>query len=178
MLDQNPNTVPVASTSTAALSYLPKVDYTIGSNPAEDCVADLNGDGKPDLVVENSASNTVSVLIGNGDAHAKNLSLLHEASGALTLAPLYDLMCTLHYGDDRLAMYIDDVRRTNRVTIERLANEAVYWGISRERATATIDGLLAQAPAAIAAARAETRGVPKEMISVVERQLKHLRSTG
>ena len=31
---------------------------------------------------------------------------------------------------------------------------------------------------AIAAARAETRGVPKEMISVVERQLKHLRSTG
>jgi hypothetical protein len=54
----------------------------------------------------------------------------------------------------------------------------VSWGISRERATATIDDLLALAPAAIAAARAETRGVPKEMISVVERQLKQLRSTG
>jgi serine/threonine-protein kinase HipA len=132
----------------------------------------------PDSLISLLQAVTLNVLIGNGDAHAKNLSLLHEASGALTLAPLYDLMCTLHYGDDRLAMYIDDVRRTNRVTIERLANEAVYWGISRERATATIDGLLAQAPAAIAAARAETRGVPKEMISVVERQLKHLRSTG
>ena len=30
-------------------------------------VADLNGDGKPDLVVANSGSNSVSVLLGNGD---------------------------------------------------------------------------------------------------------------
>ena len=28
---------------------------------------------------------TTNVLIGNGDAHAKNFSLLHHASGALTL---------------------------------------------------------------------------------------------
>ena len=71
VLDQNPNTVPVAPTGTAALSYLPKVNYTVGSTPAEDRVADLNGDGKPDLVVENSAVNTVSVLIGNGDGTLK-----------------------------------------------------------------------------------------------------------
>ena len=30
-------------------------------------VADVNGDGKPDLVVANDGSNTVSVLLGNGD---------------------------------------------------------------------------------------------------------------
>ncbi len=30
-------------------------------------VADVNGDGRPDLVVANSSSNTVSLLLGNGD---------------------------------------------------------------------------------------------------------------
>ena len=57
---------------------------------------------------------TVNSLIGNGDAHAKNFSLLHHVNGALTLTPLYDLMCTLYYGDDQLAMYVDNVHRTNR----------------------------------------------------------------
>ncbi len=80
VLDQNANTVPVASTGTASLSYLPKVNYTVGSTPAEDRVADLNGDGKPDLVVENSASNTVSVLIGNGDGTLK--AAANYATGA------------------------------------------------------------------------------------------------
>lgn len=35
-------------------------------------------------------------LIGNGDAHGKNFSLLYEGQ-AQSLAPLYDLMCTLVY---------------------------------------------------------------------------------
>ena len=34
-------------------------------------LGDVNGDGKPDLVVANAGSNTVSVLLGNGNGTFK-----------------------------------------------------------------------------------------------------------
>ncbi len=130
----------------------------------------------PDSLDQLLRAVTTNVLIGNGDAHAKNFSLLHQPSGRLALAPLYDLMCTLVYGDDRLALYIDNVHRTKGVTAVRLANEAVAWGLSRERAVAIIDDVLEKAPAAISMARGETDGVPDDMISTIEGQLSQLQS--
>ncbi len=51
------------------------------------------------------------VLIGNTDAHAKNLSFFCHSAG-LTVAPAYDLVCALVYAadkvQDRLAMAIGD----------------------------------------------------------------------
>ena len=77
---------------------------------------------------------TLNVLIGNGDAHAKNFSLLHEPSGALRLAPLYDLTSALFYGDVLLAMYIDTVQCTNRVTaFARLVELSIAWLVARGR---------------------------------------------
>ena len=67
VLDQNQNTVPNTTSGSNPLSFLPQVTYTVGSRPAEARIADLNGDGKLDLVVENYGSDTVSVLPGNGD---------------------------------------------------------------------------------------------------------------
>jgi serine/threonine-protein kinase HipA len=46
-------------------------------------------------------------LIGNSDAHAKNISVLIDEAG-YALAPFYDLLCVQVYGDDRLALYIGD----------------------------------------------------------------------
>lgn len=48
-----------------------------------------------------------NLIIGNADAHGKNYSLLHGATGA-TLAPLYDLLSTIAYPDlsPKLAMKI------------------------------------------------------------------------
>ncbi|MGZ5213261.1 MAG: HipA domain-containing protein [Actinomycetota bacterium] len=119
---------------------------------------------------------TLNVLIGNGDAHGKNFSLLHDQSGALRLAPFYDLMSTMTYGDDRLAMYVDDVRRTDRVTAERIVNEAVDWGMSRRRATEVVEEVMARAPKAAESARRETKELPESVSDVVDSQLVRLRS--
>ena len=127
-----------------------------------------------DAIEELLQAVTVNALLGNGDAHGKNFSLLHQPTGTLTLSPLYDLLCTLHYGDDRLAMYIDNVRRTNRVTSERLINEATTWGLSKTRAEEIIHQILNQAPSAIAKAHNETEGLPMSIVSTVQSQLRQL----
>jgi hypothetical protein len=50
------------------LSFLPAVTYNSGGSLSNYvAVADVNGDGKPDLLVANKDSSTVSVLLGNGD---------------------------------------------------------------------------------------------------------------
>lgn len=45
-----------------------------------------------------------SYLIGNGDLHAKNISVLEDIDGRTTLSPVYDLLSTLPYGDRRMAL--------------------------------------------------------------------------
>ncbi len=46
-------------------------------------------------------------LIGNSDAHAKNISVL-VGEKMFGLAPFYDLLCVRAYGDASLALYIGD----------------------------------------------------------------------
>ena len=46
-------------------------------------------------------------LIGNADAHAKNMSVLINERG-FQLAPFYDLLCVRAYGDTGLALFIGD----------------------------------------------------------------------
>ncbi len=160
-----------------AMGVPPDTKYEEDGGPSLKRIADiLQSVAAPDSLERFLQAVTLNVLIGNGDAHAKNFSLLHHATGALTLAPLYDLMCTLHYGDKRLAMYVDTVQRTDRVTAERIAHEAVRWGMSRNRAVATIGDILARAPAAMATAREQTPGLPPELFATVESQLAQLRS--
>ena len=159
-----------------ATGVAPETKYEEDGGPSLLRIAGILRDvAAPDSLDRLLKAVTVNALIGNGDAHAKNFSLLHTEDGALTLTPLYDLMCTLYYGDDRLAMYIDNIHRANRLTVERIVNEAVRWGMSRERATEVVVDLLERAPAAIAASRDEIEGIPEEMVSTIEGQLAQLR---
>lgn len=120
----------------------------------------------------------VNTMLGNGDAHAKNFSLLHNPDGSLRLAPLYDLISTLCYEDDRLAMRIDNVLRTNRVTRDRIVNEAVSWGMPRTRATEIVNDILSRGSAAIAAAKDETPYLPQRIYDIVMRQIEAIGTAG
>jgi serine/threonine-protein kinase HipA len=111
----------------------------------------------------------------DGDAHAKNNSMLFSPSGSVTIAPLYDVMSTLIYGDERLAMYVDNVRRTDHVTGERLLNEVASWGISRNAGTEIIEEILDHVGEAGERAENETAGVPSDPLNVIGSQSELLR---
>ena len=48
-------------------SPAPAGDFAVGMSPSSVAVDDFNRDGKLDLAVANNRSDTVSVLLGNGD---------------------------------------------------------------------------------------------------------------
>jgi hypothetical protein len=50
------------------LSFAPPQTYFVGTDPAGVTVADVNGDGIPDLLIANQGSNDVSVVFGSYDA--------------------------------------------------------------------------------------------------------------
>jgi serine/threonine-protein kinase HipA len=133
--------------------------------------------GAPDSLERLLSAVTVDVIIGNGDAHAKNFSLLHQRDGTLTLAPLYDLLSTTHYGDDHLAMFIDNVHKSSRVTPNRLINEAATWGLNRERGEALVYDLLERSEAAVDEAAEQTDGLPDQLVTTVKHQLSMLRGS-
>lgn len=47
-----------------------------------------------------------SYLTGNGDLHAKNYSVLQGLDGQWVMAPIYDVACTLVYGDNEMALSV------------------------------------------------------------------------
>lgn len=118
---------------------------------------------------------TLNVALGNCDAHGKNFSLLHTESGALRLAPLYDLLSTRLYPlDEKLAMYVDSVQNADRVTAHRIANEAVRWGMSRKSAEEAVFDVLDRLPAAVSAAADEVDGLPPELPELVSKRVERV----
>lgn len=89
---------------------------------------------------------TFNVLIGNADAHGKNLSLLHDPLGTVRLAPLYDLVPTVLWPKLRAAsaMRVNAREDLSAITVADLAAEAERWGYSRSRAAGLAAELIAQ----------------------------------
>jgi serine/threonine-protein kinase HipA len=94
---------------------------------------------------------TYTVLIGNADAHGKNLALLHPTAERVELAPLYDTVPTALWPKLRTdaAMAIGGQVSLADVTIADILREAAAWNHPRERARATALETIAAVSAAI-----------------------------
>jgi serine/threonine-protein kinase HipA len=95
-----------------------------------------------------------NALVGNCDAHAKNLALLHEA-GRVRLAPFYDLVCTRPWGSlsKRLAFSAGGTFDPGALGANQWARAARDWEIAPafvlnlvRQTAAALKGALAQLP--------------------------------
>jgi serine/threonine-protein kinase HipA len=78
---------------------------------------------------------TFTVVIGNADAHGRNLGLLHPRPGVLALAPLYGTVPTTLWSTARAdaAMAVAGRWALRSVTLDDLEAEGAAWGLGRRK---------------------------------------------
>jgi serine/threonine-protein kinase HipA len=89
---------------------------------------------------------TFNIVIGNGDAHSKNYSILLGPRGEVTLAPLYDAAPVMFLSPrfKNTGHVINGRTNIDWVSLDDLASEAVGWGMGRARAASTIDEVVSR----------------------------------
>ncbi|WP_442544641.1 type II toxin-antitoxin system HipA family toxin [Arthrobacter sp. KN11-1C] len=118
----------------AQVMGLPPVSkYSVTS---EDVAAALAGQCKAPLVASRNLylQFVFAWLTGNGDLHAKNLSILGGRHGGFVMAPIYDIPCTLLYGDDTLALPVSG--KTKNLKAKHWADFASNLGLLQRAAIA------------------------------------------
>lgn len=76
-------------------------------------------------------------LSGNGDLHAKNVSMVQQPHGEWTIAPVYDIPSTVVYGDKTLALTIDG-KRTG-ISRRHFLGWAMELGLTERAATQIVE---------------------------------------
>lgn len=110
---------------------------------------------------------TFNLLIGNGDAHSKNYSLLIGDGGQVRLAPLYDVAPThLLYAPSANAGHaLGGQARLNHLTMDHVVREGTAWGMDAEDARATAAATLESVAGAAAGTPADDSiGFLKELV--------------
>ncbi len=118
------------------------------------------------------------VLIGDEDSHGKNHSLL-LTGGRVTLAPMYDSLCTLWYPPltGMMAAPIGSFHSLLRVTPDALVDEARAMGLPRARAVDVVTELAEGLDLALDGIDAAmTSGWPAEqVVDLVRGRIRRLR---
>jgi serine/threonine-protein kinase HipA len=87
---------------------------------------------------------TFNVVIGNGDAHSKNYSVLLGRRGEVSLAPLYDSAPVMYLSPrfKNIGHVINGRTAIDWVSADDLAEEAAGWGMAMKRARSTVANVL------------------------------------
>jgi serine/threonine-protein kinase HipA len=81
-------------------------------------------------IIEYTRRLVFNTMIGNGDAHLKNWSLIYRDGRSAALSPAYDLISTVPYIDgDKLALSLGDTKEFAEVNAERIARFADKAGL-------------------------------------------------
>ncbi len=97
---------------------------------------------------------TFHVAIGNADAHAKNVSLLHHANATLSLAPIYDVANTVLHPNrtSELSMRVNGVASIHEVGVDDLVAEARGWKLREAEARSIVRETLEEVAAELSGA--------------------------
>ncbi|WP_439622718.1 FG-GAP-like repeat-containing protein [Gemmata sp.] len=99
----------------AALTFAPRRVFAVGAGPAAVAVADVNGDGRPDIVTANTGSNTVSVLLNTTAPGALTPAFARHAAFATGAAPVAVAAADVN-GDGRVDVVVAN-RGSNSVSV-------------------------------------------------------------
>ncbi|WP_338142907.1 HipA domain-containing protein [Brachybacterium saurashtrense] len=151
------------------LDVLPAAKYAVTSEEA--ALALARRTAAPMLAVRNLYLQFLFAwLTGNGDLHAKNISILRAPDGRWQVAPIYDVPCTAVYRDFTMALSVDG--RTTSLRTRHWESFADSLGLPPPAARS------AMALALRAAQKADLRTLPFEgsPLHVALREIGHRRA--
>ncbi len=119
---------------------------------------------------------TYHVAIGNNDAHAKNVALLHLSTGT-ELTQVYDAVPNL-FQDGLiswdLALAINGVFDHRRLSVEQLLAEATSWGVITQRRAELVVGDTLRALDAVIASTTPPQGVSPGIVERLQWNVRRL----
>jgi type II secretory pathway component GspD/PulD (secretin) len=129
LLSSNVSAASSALNAAAAAGALPTTNYAVGNSPVSVAIADVNGDGIPDLIVANegsgttSALGTVSILLGLGGGTFGTASNLTIGTTQDLKIPMPSAVAVSNFGGDvNMDIAVTDSANNNVAILRGMGN--------------------------------------------------------
>jgi serine/threonine-protein kinase HipA len=154
------------------LGLYPADKYHVSTEAAADALADLCS-ARVVAARDLFRQLCFAWLTGNGDVHAKNLSVLGTPAGEWRIAPAYDLPSTVPYGDHTMALTVGGrAKGHSRRSLLRLAADL---GVPDPAAQRVLDAVLAATEHVVTDLSAGAVPLPPQKLSTWTRSLRNRR---